>query len=208
MNKDLEQLSHWFKTNKLSLNISKTNCIVFTLNKTTRYDKLKLNIDNSQIHMVDRTKFLGIHIDSRLHWHVKKKISSGLYALNSSKHILQESHMKTLYHSLVQAHLIYGCLLWGNTYKTRIKQIEVLQRKAIRAITKCNYNATTSPLFRKTKILKFSAMYNTQISTFMYPISQSIWLIYLLQITQYIHITRDFIMTFTYTTDIRNQSLV
>ena len=103
MNKDLEQLSHWFKTNKLSLNISKTNCIVFTLNKTTRYDKLKLNIDNSQIHMVDSTNFLGIHIDSRLHWHehvkhVKKKISSGLYALNSSKHILQESHMKTLYH--------------------------------------------------------------------------------------------------------------
>ena len=178
MNKDLEQLSHWFKTNKLSLNISKTNCIVFTLNKTTRYDKLKLNIDNSQIHMVDSTKFLGIHIDSRLHWHepvkhVKKKISSVLYALNSSKHILQESHMKTLYHSLVQAHLSYGCLLWGNTYKTHIKQIEVLQRKAIRAITKCNYNATTSPLFKKTKILKFSDIYNTQISTFMYDYSTS-----------------------------------
>ena len=59
------------------------------------------------------------------------------------------------------------------TYKTHIKQIEVLQRKAIRAITKCNYNATTSPLFKKTKILKFSDIYNTQISTFMYDYSTS-----------------------------------
>ena len=87
MNKDLEQLSHWFKTNNLSRNISKTKYIIFTLNKTTGDDKLKLNIDNSQIHMVDSTNYLGIHIDSRLHWHehmkhVKKKISSGLYALN------------------------------------------------------------------------------------------------------------------------------
>jgi hypothetical protein len=177
INSDLSQLSRWFKTNKLSLNIDKTNYIIFTWNTNT-HEKYQITIDNAIIKHVDTTKFLGIHIDNKLHWHehikhVKKKMSSGLYALNSSKHILQQSHMKTLYYSLVHPYLNYGCLLWGNTHKTYINKLEIVQRKAIRAITKSNYNAATSPLFKNTNILKLSDVYNTQISTFMYDYSKS-----------------------------------
>jgi len=177
MNNDLDLLSRWFKTNKLSLNIDKTNYIIFTLNTKTHKEH-QLAIDNVNIKQVDTTKFLGIHIDSKLQWHehikhVKKKMSSGLYALNSSKHILQQSHMKTLYYSLVHPYLNYGCLLWGNTHKTYLNKLEIVQRKAIRVITKSNYNAATSPLFKKTNILKLSDVYNAQISTFMYDYSKS-----------------------------------
>ena len=178
MNEDLKQLSDWFKTNKLSLNIGKTNYIIFTLKQTTGQDELKLQIDNTQIQRVHSTTFLGIHIDSKLQWqehvkHVKKKLSSGLYALNSSKNTLQQSHMQTLYYSLVHPHLNYGCLLWGNTYKTHIHQLEVLQRKAIRAITNSKYNTSSSQLFKKTKILKLGDIYNTQINMFMYDYTTS-----------------------------------
>ena len=178
MNEDLKQLSDWFKTNKLSLNIGKTNYIIFTLKQTTGHDELKLQIDNTQIQRVHSTKFLGIHIDSKLQWqehvkHVKKKLSSGLYALNSSKNTLQQSHMQTLYYSLVHPHLNYGCLLWGNTYKTHIHQLEVLQRKAIRAITNSKYNTSSSQLFKKTKILKLGDIYNTQINMFIYDYTTS-----------------------------------
>ena len=89
MNEDLKQLSDWFKTNNLSLNIGKTNYTICTLKKTG-HDELKLHIDNTQIQRVHSTKFLGIHINSKLQWQehvkdVKKKLASGLYALNSSK---------------------------------------------------------------------------------------------------------------------------
>ena len=97
MNEDLIQLSDWFKINKLSLNIGTTNYMIFTLKQTTGHDELKLQIDNTQVQRVHSTKFVGIHIDSKLQWqehvkHVKKKLSSGLCALNSSKNNL----MKTL----------------------------------------------------------------------------------------------------------------
>ena len=156
MNEDLKQLSNWFKTNKLSLNIGKTNYIIFTLKQTTGHDELKLQIDNTQIQRVHSTQFLGIHIDSKLQWqehvkHVKKKLSSGLYPLNSSKNTLQQSHMQTLYYSLVHPHLNYGCLLCDKTYKTHIHQLEVLQRKAIGVITNSKYNTSSSQLFKKNK---------------------------------------------------------
>ena len=138
---DLRQLSNWFKVNKLSLNIGKTNYILFSCknNKTMDEENL-LQIDNVNIHRVNTTKFLGIHIDSTLQWHehinhVKKKISSGLYALNTSKYVLQQIHMKTLYYSLIHPYLNYGCLLWGNMHKTFMHKLEVLQRQAIRTIT-------------------------------------------------------------------------
>ena len=81
--------------------------------------------------------------------------------------------MKTLYYSLVHSHLNNGCLLWGNTYKTYIHKLEVLQRKAIRVITNSKYNTSSSQLFKKTKILKLGDIYNTQISMFMYDYTTS-----------------------------------
>ena len=48
---------------------------------------------------------------------VKKKISGGIYALNSSKNFLSSANMRTLYYSLVQPYLLYGIILWGNAYK-------------------------------------------------------------------------------------------
>ena len=179
MNDDLRQLSNWFKVNKLSLNIGKTNYILFSCkNNKTIDEENHLQIDNVNIQRVNTTTFLGIHIDSKLQWHeyinhVKKKISSGLYALNTSKYVLQQTHMKTLYYSLIHPYLNYGCLLWGNTHTTFMHKLEVLQRKAIRTITKSNYNTTSSPLFKKTNILKLCDIYNTQISTFMYTYSKS-----------------------------------
>ena len=102
-----------------------------------------LQIDNVNIHRESTTTFLGIHIDNKLEWHehinnVKKNISSGLYALNTSKYVLQQIHMKTLYYSLIPPYFNYGCLLWGNTHKTFMHKLEVLQRKTIRTITKSN----------------------------------------------------------------------
>jgi hypothetical protein len=68
MNEDLKQLSNWFKTNKLSLNIGKTNYIIFTLSKITGLDEYKLSIDETLINRVNITKFLGLQIDSKLQW--------------------------------------------------------------------------------------------------------------------------------------------
>src|SRR5678815_1497408 len=66
-NEELKAAYDWFKANKLSLNLSKTNFILFRSNKkqippTTR----DITIDGITIPQVTTSKFLGVHIDQSL----------------------------------------------------------------------------------------------------------------------------------------------
>ena len=62
MNKDLEKLTEWFRSNKLSLNISKTNYILFTLAIKNAFngDKHEIILTTQKIKRVKKTKFWGI----------------------------------------------------------------------------------------------------------------------------------------------------
>ncbi len=118
VNEDLESLDDWFRANKLSLNLGKTNYMVFDRGKQVNMDNMILTINDLPIERVSKVKFLGLIINNCLNWndhihHVKGKISSGIYALNTVKHILPQSHLKTIYYSLVNSYLNYGILIWG-----------------------------------------------------------------------------------------------
>ena len=68
INTELIKVSSWFKLNKLSLNINKTNFIHFQSSNSFCNENLTINIfiDNSKITRVTNTKFLGVIINSRL----------------------------------------------------------------------------------------------------------------------------------------------
>ena len=66
MNEDLGSLSNWFKANELSLNLKKTNYILFC--KKYIAHNYKLSLDNTYIDEVKSVKFLGIYIDSCMNW--------------------------------------------------------------------------------------------------------------------------------------------
>ena len=66
MNKELENVSRWFKSNKLSLNVDKTKWLLFhPLSKRQSLPQtlLSLLIENIHIKREYVTKFLGVFID-------------------------------------------------------------------------------------------------------------------------------------------------
>ena len=65
---ELSNLISWFKANTLSLNVSKTNVIIFSKTDPINYKDLVLNVDGIIIKPVKSTKFLGINIDKQLTW--------------------------------------------------------------------------------------------------------------------------------------------
>ena len=67
MNKKLETISQWMNVNKLSLNVSKTKCIVFSLRKKM-VSKYHITLNGEVIEQVDNIKFLGVCIDCKLTW--------------------------------------------------------------------------------------------------------------------------------------------
>ena len=157
LNIELEKLTEWFKINKLSLNVGKSNYMVFS-NK--RVELLPVKLNGAELVQVNVTKFLGVQIDSKFSWvnqinAVKRKISSAIGSMYKIKDKVNESTLLTTYNTLILPHLSYGCEIWGNTYDCRIKDLVLLQKRAIRLIDKVGYRDHTSNIFRKYNLLKF-----------------------------------------------------
>ena len=98
INSDLIKVSDWLASNKLILNVSKSNFIVF--NQGKHHFKLDIKLDNDPLIQKDCVKYLGIFIDSKLLWanhidHVKKKLSSGLAIIFKLK--LMNKSLRAMY---------------------------------------------------------------------------------------------------------------
>lgn len=83
-NEELSNITEWFKVNQLSLNIQKTNFMIFsTTNKRYNQDNAEVSIDGIKINQVTQTKFLGVIVDQKLNWknhtrHVCRKIRKSI----------------------------------------------------------------------------------------------------------------------------------
>ena len=73
-----------------------------------------------------------------------------------TKRVLNYDSLYTLYCSLFLPYINYCSEIWGNTYKTKLNSIILIQKKLIRAICGINDMRTnTSPFSYKCCILKF-----------------------------------------------------
>ena len=173
VNSDLHMLSEWLRANKLSINIGKTFYIIFHKKSQNIPPEMNFKIDDVLLEQKDTTIFLGMTIDKNLNWckHIEKvsnKISSANYVLNRLKNILPIKSLKSLYNSLVHSHLSYGTIHWGKAPKTNVNKVIIQQKKALRNINKCTYNAHTNELFQKMNILKVNEIYELQLAVMMY----------------------------------------
>ena len=57
-------------------------------------------------------------------------------------------------------------LQWASTYVTNLQRIYLLQKRAVRAISKADYKASSKPLFANLKILDVFSIYSLQVSSF------------------------------------------
>ena len=65
VNTEIQKISRWLQINKLSLNIKKTNYIIFKSKQKLVNYKLNIKLDNIEIEQVSLTKFLGVIINER-----------------------------------------------------------------------------------------------------------------------------------------------
>ena len=117
-NEELIRISTWLATNKLVLNINKTNYMIFT-SRGKSYNKnvTNIKIDGNNIQQVNKTKFLGIIIEEHLNWathisHLCNIIARNVGILEKLRYFVPAYVLKILYHSLIIAptilHIIMG----------------------------------------------------------------------------------------------------
>ena len=109
LNQELCKLSNWFKVNKLSLNVKKTNYIIFR-NKSKKIGKIPEIVYNWKINSVTSSKFLGVIINENLTWTdhietIKKKVSKNVGLIKHMKHQLSVDVPRSLYFTLISPYL-------------------------------------------------------------------------------------------------------
>ena len=134
VNNELKQLGLWFRANKLSLNVNKTNFLMFNNTKQPRTE-VHIVLNGTNIEQVTHTEFLGVTIDENLTWreHIKMvetKVSKSIAVLYKTMHVLDCQALHILYQSLVEPHMSYCCEIWGSTYQSRLKKLFLLQKKS------------------------------------------------------------------------------
>ena len=154
------------KCNKLSINIKKTNYLVFKLRQEKMHNIL-ISLDNQF------TKFLGIYIDETLNWksrisHVSKKIAKSIGIIYRSRYLLSVKTKLSLYYTLVYPYISYCNEVWSSTYVTNLNRIFLLQKRAVSAMTNSDYQAHLAPLFARLKVLDIFKVNLFHIAKFMF----------------------------------------
>ena len=169
-NAELQNVFEWTLANKISLNFEKTKYMIITNKRMPSLNSL--SIGNKVIQQVKNFKFLGVFIDHKLNFkeHIDHVVSSISRSAGVLKRLnfLPYSVLRLLYFSLVYPYLIYGILIWGKASKTNLTPLIIKQKKCLRLITGSDRLASTDPLFKETKILKFDNIYTYYLGYFMY----------------------------------------
>ena len=94
-NDELSKLSLWFRVNRLSLSLKKTNFILFRTKNKRMMKNVKIHIDGADISRVTSTKFLSLIINETLTWdyHMKLIYSNISKSWNYTKSIIQSFYI-------------------------------------------------------------------------------------------------------------------
>jgi hypothetical protein len=159
MNTELNKIVEWLKANRLSLNIGKTQCMVFKHGQRNLSQSVNVFINGTKIEYVEYVKFLGVILDSKLKWEkhialLKGKISRGLGAIYKGKRCLNMSSLITLYYGMIYPHLIYCIESWGSSSKVHLNSLFKLQKRAVRMVKSESFRSPSDPIFQDLRLMK------------------------------------------------------
>ena len=169
VNLELLKLCDWLRTNKLSLNVKKSNYKIFRpRQKSLPFVPVITLPDNfntlKELEQKDCIKYLGVFIDSSLSWkhhinYISQKVSRSIGIIAKLRHFIPQQPLLTIFKTLINPYLSYGICTWGQSTKTQLNRLLVLQKRALRQINFSNSREHAVPFFMKSRSLPLSFLY-------------------------------------------------
>ena len=92
------------------------------------------------------------------------KLSKTIGIFKKVSKYIPENNLINLYYTFAYPYLIYCNLVWGGCAQTHLNKLLLLQKKLTRLITNSSPMAHTSPLFKRTGILKITDIHTYQLA--------------------------------------------
>ena len=178
VNKELKNIYDWFCANKLALNVTKTNVVIFNRNEDKVNNFPNLYLGNSKIQRVSKSsetpavRMLGIYLDPQLNFDfytnsLIKRINSSIFILNKAKNILSEKSKLLLYYALIHSHLHFSSLIIAMSSRNSRENLLKCQKRALRIIANKGTNRHSMTYFNNYDILPLPCLVDMNIIRFM-----------------------------------------
>ena len=147
MSNDLNRIFNWLSSNKLTLNILKTDFMVIGSRQriVTLAGNISLGGKGLTLQKVKSTKCLGLTIDQFLTWRnhlqsVRQKVGCGIRILKRIRPFVGLEHLINVYRSIVEPYFTYCCIVWDSIGETLVDSLQKLQNRAACVITGANFH--------------------------------------------------------------------
>lgn len=165
---DLNSLQSWFQYNLLTVNVAKTNYMIFCAKNKKIIEFPPLTMNNKPLTRVYSEKFLGLTLDTQLTWkaHIDKiraKLTSLMGVLRGSVRCFPKSVRYTIYNTMVKPHLDYLIEVWGSAAKVHLGTLQRSQNKIIKLLFHYDYLTPTTRIYKETHLMTIlqNYKYNT-----------------------------------------------
>ena len=113
---------------------------------------LKLIIHNDILDEVYSFKFLGVIFENNLSWakhvaYLSTKTAQTIGIKSRIRYKINNGAMMHIYNALIESHLNYCNIIWGNTRDTVLNPLYALQKKALKIALYLLKKTSTNTLF-------------------------------------------------------------
>lgn len=169
INSKLEELNTWFISNKLTVNYSKTNYIIFSGHHNRIFHNFNVKMGGQVLQRVTNAKYLGLQFDEKLNWkpHVSylcKKISTCCNIMFKLRHLVPLESCLSVYYSLFYSRVSYGIISWGSASADVVNPIRVQQNRILRTMLFKPMETRIQSLFYELKLLSIKDLFSYEIA--------------------------------------------
>lgn len=175
-----DSISTWLSDNLLSLNISKTKFMKFSIYKQNSFESSLYNIvahnhaelsdlvcDCPYLETSSTIKYLGVTLDENLNFRSHTQNLSGrirklCYVFKHLRHVTEPGILKMVYYALCQSLLSYCITAWGGSSKTHFLTIERAQRAVLKVCTFKPFRFPTRELYEYCEVLTVRQLFVLQ----------------------------------------------
>ena len=123
VNSDLKHLVNWLNANKISLNVKKTEMVIFKFKQKKFEGDLKIKFCGKRLYPTESVEYLGVNIDTNLSWEyhvndlsIKLNRANALHSKIRKFVILKI--LRSIYFAIFDSYLSYCCFVWAQNCST------------------------------------------------------------------------------------------
>ncbi|XDV40688.1 hypothetical protein PO909_009720, partial [Leuciscus waleckii] len=137
----LVDISKWFESSHLTLNMKKTVAVCFSIKTRPSDSTFEVSINNEIIQEVKETRYLGIILDNNLKFqsqvkNVCKKVKSNLNCLRFIRRDLSQQAALLYMHAMIFSHLSYCVTSWSQTSPSTLKPAVSVYKQAVKVFAR------------------------------------------------------------------------